>query len=103
MGDMAQSLQRVPDYGEPDIGEVFGDLDWAATGRLAPEAHLTLDTKADFVQAYIDWFFAERIQAQFVPLSEGFRAILGGSALLQGMRRSTMYRRSGTSSRALAS
>eukprot|EP00928_Gymnodinium_smaydae_P095480 TRINITY_DN8223_c0_g1_i2.p1 TRINITY_DN8223_c0_g1~~TRINITY_DN8223_c0_g1_i2.p1 ORF type:complete len:723 (+),score=148.56 TRINITY_DN8223_c0_g1_i2:292-2460(+) len=83
--DMAQSLQRVLDYGLPDIGDVFGDLDWAATGRLPAGAQLTQETKALFVQAYIEWFFTDRISSQFVPLSEGFRAILGGSALLQSM------------------
>merc|ERR1712066_23397 len=41
--------------------------------------------KAMFVQAYVEWFFHERVAAQLTPLSEGFRAILGCSALLQSM------------------
>mmetsp|Transcript_76076 Transcript_76076/g.211493 ORF Transcript_76076/g.211493 Transcript_76076/m.211493 type:complete len:814 (-) Transcript_76076:137-2578(-) len=83
--ELAQSLQRVLDYGSNDIGDVFGDLDWAATGRLPAGSSLTQENKAEYVKAYVEWFFAERIVAQFTPLSEGFRAILGGSALLRSM------------------
>jgi len=43
------------------------------------------ETKCEFVQAYVDWFFHERIEAQFGPMSSGFRAILGGSSLLRSM------------------
>jgi ubiquitin-protein ligase E3 A len=82
--DNAIALQRVLDYEGEDIGKVFGDLDWVATG-LPEDAKLTQETKESFVQAYIEWFFSARIYDQFGPLSEGFRAILGGSALLQSM------------------
>lgn len=83
--ETAQSLQRVLDYPGPDIGEVFGDLDWDQTGRVPTGARLTQETKVNFVKAYVSWFFNERIASQFIPLSEGFRAILGGSALLRSM------------------
>lgn len=83
--EMAQSLQRVLDYSLDDIDTVFGDLDWTVTGRVAIGERLTQQTKVGFVQAYIDWFVTDRISSQFAPLSEGFRAILGGSALLRSM------------------
>merc|ERR1711976_1008257 len=83
--ETGQSLQRVLDYCADDIGTVFGDLDWAATGRIPPGAELSQGNKAHFVQAHVDWFFQERFIAQLTPLSEGFRAILGCSALLQSM------------------
>jgi len=83
--ESAQSLQKVLDYEGDDIGTVFGDLDWASTERVPKDATLSLSNKADFVQAYVDWFFHEKIATQLVPLSEGFRAILGGSSLLQSM------------------
>jgi ubiquitin-protein ligase E3 A len=82
--EMAQGLQRVIDYQGADIGDVFGDLDWAATG-LPIDAKLTQETKDVFVTTYIEWFFSCRIHEQYAPLSEGFRAILGGSQLLQSM------------------
>jgi len=47
--------------------------------------HLTQANKVDFVQAYVEWFFSDRIACQFEPLSAGFRAILGGSSLLRSM------------------
>merc|ERR1711879_479147 len=34
---------------------------------------------------YVHWFFHGRFAAQFAPLSEGFRAIVGSSMLLQRM------------------
>jgi len=79
--ETALGLQRVLDYEEEDIQEVFGDLDWSSVGA---SGQLTQDNKREFVQAFIDWFFQRRI-TQFAPLSEGFRAILGGSQLLQSM------------------
>lgn len=83
--DTAQSLQRILDYGADDIGEVFGDLAWPASTALPEGYRLTQSSKGAFVQAYVDWFFHDRIASQFAPLSEGFRAILGGSALLRSM------------------
>jgi len=83
--ETAQSLQRVLDYEGEDIGSVFGDLGWESTCRISKACELTQETKGAFVQAYVEWFFHERIQTQLIPLSEGFRAILGGSALLQSM------------------
>jgi len=81
--DIAHSLQMVLEYENDDIGTAFGDIDWPATGRLPPGSQLSQSTKTIFVQAHVMWFFYERIAAQFTPLSEGFRAILGGSELLQ--------------------
>mmetsp|Transcript_125981 Transcript_125981/g.368072 ORF Transcript_125981/g.368072 Transcript_125981/m.368072 type:complete len:823 (-) Transcript_125981:162-2630(-) len=83
--DLALGLQRVLDYEGEDIGSVFGDLGWARTGRLAADSQLTQENKRHFVQVYVDWFFHERIQGQFGPLSAGFRAILGDSSLLRSM------------------
>mmetsp|Transcript_66805 Transcript_66805/g.211450 ORF Transcript_66805/g.211450 Transcript_66805/m.211450 type:complete len:620 (+) Transcript_66805:45-1904(+) len=83
--DLAHGLRRVLDYEGEDIGGVFGDLGWARTGRLEADSQLTQDNKWKFVQAYVDWFFHERIQSQFGPLSAGFRAILGDSSLLRSM------------------
>jgi len=83
--ELAHGLRRVIEYSGEDIGAVFGDLGWARTGRLCPDHRLMQETKCEFVQAYVDWFFHERIEAQFGPLSSGFRAILGGSSLLRSM------------------
>lgn len=88
--ETAQSLQKVLDYPGSDIHAVFGDLDWDSTGRVVctgslVRATLTQENKADFVQAYVDWYFKDRIINQFEPLSEGFMAILGGSPLLRSM------------------
>merc|ERR1712187_952211 len=55
------------------------------TDELPSGAVLSQSTKVMYVKAYVDWFFGERIADQFEPLSEGFRAILGGSALLRSM------------------
>lgn len=83
--DLAKGLRKVLDYECEDISSVFGDLGWARTGRLAADCQLTQENKCQFVQAYVDWFFHERIQGQFGPLSAGFRAILGDSSLLRSM------------------
>lgn len=83
--DIARSLQHVLDCQDEDIAAKFGDLGWELTGRLGENFQLTLANKAQAVQAYIEWFFHERIAAQFEPLSAGFRAILGGSSLLRSM------------------
>jgi ubiquitin-protein ligase E3 A len=83
--ETAQSLQRVLDYTGDDIGAVFGDLDWGYNESLLDGGILGQGNKAQFVQAHVDWFFRRRFAAQLAPLSEGFRAILGCSALLQSM------------------
>lgn len=83
--ELAHGLRRVLNYEGDDIAAAFGDLGWARTGRLRPEVQLSQENKCEFVQAYVDWFFHERIEAQFGPLSSGFRAILGGSSLLRSM------------------
>jgi len=83
--DLAHGLRRVLDYEGEDISGVFGDLGWARTGRLPTDCQLTQENKWEFVQAYVDWFFHERIANQFQPLSSGFRAILGDSSLLRSM------------------
>jgi len=83
--ELAHGLRSVLEYEGADIGSAFGDLGWARTGRLPADCQLTQANKREFVQAYVDWFFHERIAAQFGPLSAGFCAILGGSNLLRSM------------------
>lgn len=83
--DIARSLQQVFDYVGEDINDHFGELAWPRGTRLSEESVLSQSSKANFVQAYIEWFFHERISNQLKPLSSGFRAILGGSALLRTM------------------
>jgi len=83
--EVAQSLRLVLEYTCEDIGAVFGDMGWERTGHITEDCQLTQANKHDFVQAYIDWFFGERVRRQLEPLSVGFRAILGGSSLLRSM------------------
>jgi len=83
--DIARSLQNVLDYMGEDIDEHFGEMGWVRTGTITPDRELSQANKAAFVQAYIDWFFGGRVERQLRPLSEGFRAILGGSKLLRNM------------------
>eukprot|EP00913_Durusdinium_trenchii_P017653 g16592.t1 len=51
--------------------------------RLAEDLSISQANKGEFIQAYIDWFFHERIDSQLRPLCEGFKSILGGSSLLR--------------------
>eukprot|EP00927_Polykrikos_kofoidii_P014373 TRINITY_DN16295_c0_g1_i1.p1 TRINITY_DN16295_c0_g1~~TRINITY_DN16295_c0_g1_i1.p1 ORF type:complete len:860 (-),score=126.67 TRINITY_DN16295_c0_g1_i1:454-3033(-) len=83
--EMAASLQRIFDYEDDDIHEAFGNIGWPATAELREGSRLTQSNKGDFLQAYIDWFFHDRISAQFGPFSGGFRTILGRSSLLRYM------------------
>eukprot|EP00403_Amphidinium_massartii_P040113 CAMPEP_0178440842 /NCGR_PEP_ID=MMETSP0689_2-20121128/37057_1 /TAXON_ID=160604 /ORGANISM="Amphidinium massartii, Strain CS-259" /LENGTH=804 /DNA_ID=CAMNT_0020063769 /DNA_START=187 /DNA_END=2597 /DNA_ORIENTATION=+ len=83
--DTASCMQKVLDYNEPDIGSVFAEWDFASVGCLPKDKRLSQETKVEIIQAYVDWWFHCRISAQFQPLSEGFRVILGGSSLLQSM------------------
>jgi len=80
--ETAQSLQRILDYPSDDIGSVFGELHFPG---LPADFRLTQQNKQIYVDAYVRWFFYERIEAQFAPLCEGFRAIVGDSVLLQRM------------------
>lgn len=80
--DTAKSLRQILEYNEEDIAEVFGDLGWPRS-RLPEELVISQANKADFIQAYIDWFFHERVDAQLRPLCEGFKGVLGGSSLLR--------------------
>ena len=80
--DTAKSLRQILEYNGEDIAEVFGDLGWPRS-RLPEELAISQVNKADFIQAYIDWFFHERVDAQLKPLCEGFKSILGGSSLLR--------------------
>jgi len=92
--ETAQSLQRILDYEADDITAVFGDLGLGsfyeqhrgqtAIGQLEGRP-LMQDNKRTFVQAYVEWYCRGRVSVQFGPLSEGFRAILGGSTLLRSM------------------
>eukprot|EP00929_Paragymnodinium_shiwhaense_P119102 TRINITY_DN90993_c0_g1_i1.p1 TRINITY_DN90993_c0_g1~~TRINITY_DN90993_c0_g1_i1.p1 ORF type:complete len:833 (-),score=236.68 TRINITY_DN90993_c0_g1_i1:22-2520(-) len=79
----ATSLQKVLDYEEADIEEIFGELGWERTGDRVDGLRLSQETKHTFVQAYVDWCFAERLRGKFDELSEGFRAVLGKSLLLK--------------------
>ncbi|CAJ1359925.1 unnamed protein product [Effrenium voratum] len=79
----AKSLRQILEYSGEDIAEVFGDLGWPRGRQLPADLHISQANKADFVQAYIDWFFHDRIAAQLNPLCEGFKSILGGSFLLR--------------------
>lgn len=83
--ETARSLQRVVDYKGDDIEELFGDLGWERTGRIEESSALNQKNKHRFIQAYIDWYICDRATAQFKPLSEGFRSILGRSMLLRSM------------------
>jgi len=83
--EIAQSLQRVLDYTDEDIGAVFGDLAWQRPDEVETDDQLSQANKKAFVQAYVDWFLHARIEKQFEPLSAGFRAILGDSSLLRSM------------------
>jgi len=80
----ANSLRQILDYQNADIGEVYGNLGWERTGRLLGK-EITQDNKLDFVNAYVQWALTDRIQHQFGPLSDGFRAVLGNSIMLECM------------------
>lgn len=81
--DTAKSLRQILEYTEEDIAEVFGELAWPRGNRLAEDLSISQANKGEFIQAYIDWFFHERIDSQLRPLCEGFKSILGGSSLLR--------------------
>lgn len=83
--ETAQSLQAILDYNGHDIEAVFGDLDFESIVHLPSDFKLSRENKHFFVQSYATWFFNERISAQFTPLSEGFRTIVGSSGLLRWM------------------
>lgn len=80
----AQSLRQLLDYEGEDIASHFGEMGWERTGRLEGQI-LTQATKHSFVAAYVAWRLGERVQAQFRPFSEGFRAVLGDSEMLRNM------------------
>jgi len=82
--ETAMSLHRILEYAEDDVGTVFGGLDFAPL-LLPEDFRLSQSTKQVYVDAYVSWFFHGRIAAQLTPLSEGFRAIVGSSSLLQRM------------------
>jgi len=54
------------------------------TGRLLGK-EITQDNKAEFVDAYVQWALTDRILHQFRHLSDGFRAVLGDSIMLEQM------------------
>eukprot|EP00931_Biecheleriopsis_adriatica_P087235 TRINITY_DN61732_c0_g1_i1.p1 TRINITY_DN61732_c0_g1~~TRINITY_DN61732_c0_g1_i1.p1 ORF type:complete len:811 (-),score=148.94 TRINITY_DN61732_c0_g1_i1:50-2482(-) len=83
--DIARSLEKILHYVGEDINEQFGDMGWPRGSKLPEDLPLSQANKGEFVQAYTDFFFHERISSQFTPLSEGFKAILGGSSLLRTM------------------
>jgi len=75
----------VLEYKGEDIEDVFGDLFASSSGRTEPDAELSHDNKASFVQTYVDWFLGERVKMQLGELSGGFCSILGESCLLRSM------------------
>jgi len=83
--EVAKTMRRLLDHVGDDIAELFGDMGWARTGRIPEDCQLTQANKQSCVQAYIDWFFRERVARQLEPLSAGFRAVLGGSVLLRSI------------------
>jgi len=80
----ANSLRHILDYEGSDIGDVYGCLGWERTGRLLGK-EITQDNKAEFVDAYVQWALTDRILHQFRHLSDGFRAVLGDSIMLEQM------------------
>jgi len=80
--DEARSLSMVQAYSGDDITEVFGGLGWERVPCLEGRT-LTQDTKEQFVSAYINWCFHEKIRDNFKPLSAGFHAVLGRSRILR--------------------
>ena len=80
----ADSMRLILDYSADDIGAAFGDIGWERTGEL-DGGELSQANKDQFVASYIRWSFSRKILHQLLPLSEGFRAVVGGSTMLRDM------------------
>ena len=40
---------------------------------------------SEFIDAYVQWSFGEKIVSSYGPMSSGFRAVLGSSVMVQKM------------------
>lgn len=74
---MARSLDRLLEYQGEDFLDLFCCLDWPRG------AELTSENRQEHVKDYVQWFFFERYASQLEALSDGFRAVVGQSKLLQ--------------------
>jgi hypothetical protein len=81
----ADALNKVLEYEGDNIFEAFGDLGWERVPALrdAKAVRLAQNTKADFIDAYVQWSFGEKVSDRYRPLSSGFRAVLGSSIMLR--------------------
>jgi hypothetical protein len=73
---MGRSLERMLEYEGGDLAELF-TLDWPRGDEL------TAENRQEHVRDYLQWFFSDRYASQLQPLSDGFRAVVGQSKLLQ--------------------
>jgi hypothetical protein len=73
---IAQSLDRLLEYEGDDLVELFR-LDWPRGEEL------TSENREEHVREYVQWFFSGRYANQLGPLSDGFKAVVGHSKLLQ--------------------
>lgn len=80
----ADSIGKVQAYEGDDIDEVFGDAGWERVPSLEGK-QLEQASKATFVTAYVEWSLGAKIAESYGPLSAGFRAVLGGSEMVQKM------------------
>merc|ERR1712039_763164 len=64
--------------------DIFSDLGWEHVPGLE-EKVLTQNTKSDFLDAYVNWSFGEKIADRYEPFSSGFRAVLGSSMIIRKM------------------
>ncbi|XP_019534612.2 probable E3 ubiquitin-protein ligase HERC4 isoform X2 [Aedes albopictus] len=89
---VAQSMQSILDYAEPDFAEVF-DLTFSITREyfdvmrtieLQPggdKMRVTLDNKEEFVRLYIDYVLNKSVEESFKQFRLGFMKVCGGSVL----------------------
>jgi hypothetical protein len=73
---MGRSLERLLEYEGADFVDLFC-LDWPRGEELNSE------NRQEHVSDYIQWFFSDRYSTQIKPMSDGFRAVVGHSKLLQ--------------------
>ncbi|KAK0090592.1 hypothetical protein PV325_010558 [Microctonus aethiopoides] len=89
---LANSLQSILDYNEPDIEEVFG-IYFEVTRQVYGEKRiyelipggskipLTLENKKEFVDLYVNYIFNESVKSQFEAFHKGFHKVCGGRVL----------------------
>jgi len=80
----ANSIGKVAEHSGENITELFGDLGWERVPRLRDRV-LTQASKGDFLDAYVEWSFGEKIEDRYGPFSKGFHAVLGSSKMVQQM------------------